>query len=186
VAETLALLRRDIGIEVIFVGGQQKVTDALVNSLPPAMSELIGGTFAVDVHMLTEGQLMETVGSLEEAHERRDEMRLVADTYAARAADEPAAIGIDQVLRGVNQLAVAQMFIQQGAVIEGRLCRSCGRLSLTDSACAACGMETDAVPDVLEAMTHQVVTAGGVVEHVVADTALVNDVVAARLRAPLW
>lgn len=184
-AETLALLHRDMGIEIVFVGGQQKVTDALVNSLPPEIGELVGGTFAVDLHMLTEGQLMETVGSLEEAYERREEMRLVADTYAARAADEPAAIGINQVLRGVNQLAVAHMFIQQGALIEGRVCRSCGRLYLDEPVCAACGRETDAVPDVLEAMTHEVVTAGGVVEHVVADTGLVSDIVAAKLRAPL-
>ena len=185
-AETLALLRRDMGIEIIFVGGQQKVTEALVNSLPPGISELVVGTFAVDVHMLTEGQLMETVGSLEEAYERREEMQLVADTYAARAADEPAAIGIDQVLRAVNQLAVAHLFIQQGAVIEGRVCRSCGCLYLTDPVCAACGTETHAVPDVLEAMTHEVVTTGGVVEHVVAHTRLVNDIAAAKLRVPLW
>ena len=184
-AEALGLLRRDMGIEIIFVGGQQKVTDALVNSLPPEISQLVGGTFSVDVHMLTEGRLMEIVGSLEDAHERREEVQLVADTYAARAADEPAAIGINQVLRGVNQSAVAHMFIQQGAVIEGRVCRSCGRLYLAEPVCAACGMETDAVPDVLEAMTHEVVTAGGVVEHVVADTGLVNDIVAAKLRAPL-
>jgi hypothetical protein len=185
-AEALALLRRDMGIEIIFVGGQQRATDALVNSLPPGISELVGGTFAVDVHMLTEGQLMEIVGSLEEAHERREEVQLVADTYAARAADEPAAIGIDQVLRAVNQLAVAHMFIQQGAVIEGRVCPNCGRLYLAEPVCAACGTETDAVPDVLEAMTHEVVTAGGLVEHVVADTGLVSDIVAAKLRAPLW
>ena len=184
-AEALALLHRDMGIEIVFVGGQRKVTEALVNSLPPEISKLLGGTFVVDVHLLTEGQLMETVGSLEDAYVRREEVQLVADTYAARAADEPAAIGINQVLRSVNQSAVAHMFIQQGAVIEGRACRSCGRLYLADPVCASCGTETDAVPDILEAMVHDVVTAGGVVEHVVADTALVKDIVAAKLRVPL-
>ncbi|HUP17911.1 MAG TPA: hypothetical protein VM848_17920 [Acidimicrobiia bacterium] len=184
-AETLAILRRDIGIDVIFVGGQKKVTDALVGSLPPALGELVGGTFAVDVHMLTEGQLMETVRSLEEVHERRDEKRLVAAIYAARAADEPAAIGLEQVLRGVNQMAVAHLVIQHGAIVEGRACRSCGRLYVGDRACAACGIETDPVPDVLEAIVHEVVTTGGVVEHVAAETGLVNDLVAARLRVPL-
>jgi hypothetical protein len=184
-AETLGVLRRDIGIDVIFVGGQKKATDALVASLPSALGELVGGTFAVDVHMVTEGQLMETIGSLEEAFERREEKQLVAATYAARAADEPAAIGLEQVLRGVNQMAVAQLFIQHGAIVEGRACRSCGRLYLGDRACAACGMATDEVPDVLEAMVHEVATAGGVVEHVVAETGLVNDIVAAKLRVPL-
>jgi peptide subunit release factor 1 (eRF1) len=185
-AETLALLHRDMGIEIIFVGGQQKVTDAFVNSLPPEIGDLVGGTFAVDVHMLTEGQLMEIVGSLEEAHERQEEVQMVADAYAARAADEPAAIGIDQVLRGVNQSAVAHMFIQQGAVVEGRACRSCGSLQLADPVCAACGTDTVAIPDLLEAMVHEVVTAGGLVEHVVADTGLVSDMVAAKLRVPMW
>jgi peptide subunit release factor 1 (eRF1) len=184
-AETLALLRRDVGIELIFIGGQQKVTDALVGSLPTEIGKLVGGTFVVDVHMLTEGQLMETVDSLEEAYERREESRMVAATYAARAADEPAAIGLDQVLRAVNQMAVAHLFIQHGAIVEGRACRSCGRLYLGDRSCAACGMATDEVPDVLEAMVHEVATAGGVVEHVVAETGLVNDIVAAKLRVPL-
>jgi hypothetical protein len=184
-AETLALLRRDVGIELIFIGGQQKVTDALVASLPTEIGKLVGGTFVVDVHMLTEGQLMETVNSLEEAYERQEEARMVAATYAARAADEPAAIGLEQVLRGVNQMAVAHLFIQHGAIVGGRACRSCGRLYLGDRACAACGMATDEVPDVLEAMVHEVVTAGGVVEHVVAVTGLVNDIVAAKLRVPL-
>jgi hypothetical protein len=184
-AETLALLRRDLGIELIFIGGQQKVTDALVGSLPQVIGALVGGTFVVDVHMLTEGQLMATVDSLEEAHERREESRMVAATYAARAADEPTAIGLDQVLRAVNQMAVAHLFIQHGAIVEGRACRSCGRLYLGDRACAACGMATDEVPDVLEAMVHEVATAGGVVEHVVAETGLVSDIVAAKLRFPL-
>jgi hypothetical protein len=184
-AETLALLRRDLGIELIFIGGQQRVTDALVASLPTEIGKLVGETFVVDVHMLTEGQLMETVDSLEEAYERREESRMVAATYAARAADEPAAIGLDQVLRAVNQMAVAHLFIQHGAIVEGRACRSCGRLYLGDRSCAACGMATDEVPDVLEAMVHEVATAGGVVEHVVAETGLVNDIVAAKLRVPL-
>ena len=184
-AETLASFRRDIGIDVLFVGGQKKVTDALVGSLPPALGELVGETFAVDVHMLTEGQLMETVRSLEEAYERREEKLLVAAIYAARAADEPAAIGLEQVLRGVNQMAVSHLVVQHGAIVEGRACRSCGRLYLGDRGCAACGMETDPVPDVLEAIVHEVVTTGGVVEHVTAETGLVNDLVAAKLRVPL-
>ena len=94
-------------------------------------------------------------------------------------------MGIDKVLRAVNQHAIAQVVIQHGAVIEGRVCPKCGRLYHSDRACAGCGTDTNAVPDVLEAMVHEVVSAGGVVEHAVSDTALVNDIVAARLRAPL-
>lgn len=185
IADTLALLRDDVGIDVIFLGGQKRATDALVASLPSALGELVGGTFAVDVHMLTKGQLMETIGSLEEAFERREEKRSVAATYAARAADEPAAVGLEQVLRGVNQKTVAHLFIRHGAIARGRACRSCGRLYLTDRACAACGMATDEVLDLLEVMVHEVVTAGGVVEHVVAETGLVKDMVAAKLRVAL-
>ncbi len=185
IAESLVLLRRDMGIEVIFVGGQHKATEGLVGSLPPAIRALVIGTFTVDVHMLTEAHLMQIVGSLEEAHERREEERMVADTYAAAAADDLAAVGIDQVLRAVNQQAIAQLVIQHGAVIEGRVCPSCGAVYQWDQACAGCGTDTHAVPDVLEAIVHAVVAAGGVVEHVIADTALLNDIVAARLRVPL-
>ena len=184
-ADALTRLGRDLGIELIFIGGQQKVTDALVGSLPPVIRDLVGGTFVVDVHLMTEGQLTETISSLEEDYERREERQMVAAVYAARAADEPAAIGLEQVLRGVNQLAVAQLFIQHGAVAEGHACWSCGRLYLADRACAVCGMATDEVPDVLEAIVHEVVTAGGVVEHVVAVTPLVGDTAAAKLRVPL-
>jgi hypothetical protein len=184
-AETLAIVGRDIGIDVVFVGGQKKATDALVGSLPPALGKLVGSTFAIDVHTVTEGRLLETVRSLEEAYERQEEKRLVAAIYSARAADEPAAIGLDQVLRAVNQMAVAHLVVQHGAIVEGRACRSCGRLYLGDGACAACGAATAEISDVLEAMVHQVVTAGGVVEDVVAETDLVKDIVAAKLRVPL-
>jgi hypothetical protein len=184
-AETLAIVGRDIGIDVVFVGGQKKATDALVGSLPPALGKLVGSTFAIDVHTVTEGRLLETVRSLEKAYERQEEKRLVAAIYSARAADEPAAIGLDQVLRAVNQMAVAHLVVQHGAIVEGRACRSCGRLYLGDGACAACGAATAEISDVLEAMVHQVVTAGGVVEDVVAETDLVKDIVAAKLRVPL-
>ena len=57
---------------------------------------------------------------------------------------------------------------------------------MTDAVCANCGTDTIAIADLLEAMVHEVVAAGGLVEHVGAHTGLASDMVAAKLRVPLW
>ncbi|MEX1133554.1 MAG: hypothetical protein WED83_01785 [Acidimicrobiia bacterium] len=47
-------------------------------------------------------------------------------------------------------------------------------------------METNPVPDLIEALTRAVIEAGGKVEHLMTETRLESDLVAAWLRFAVW
>jgi hypothetical protein len=66
------------------------------------------------------------------------------------------------------------------------MCSACGALSLPVDVCLECGGETTAIPDVFESLSRSVVDGGGSVEHVMADTRLAGDLVAAKLRFEAW
>jgi hypothetical protein len=76
--------------------------------------------------------------------------------------------------------------VHDGTIMEGSVCTSCGRLSRPTDACPRCGAVARPVPDALEALCRAVIEAGGSVEHVMSETRLGNDLVAARLRFAAW
>ena len=181
IAERLSRLRRDLHIELVFVGGQTEVTAALLPFLDPkirAMTE----TFVIDLHTLTPAVLATRIRELEERYERREELRMVDEVYALSDAGDLGAIGVDRVLRAANRNAIAHVLVHDGAVIEGSLCLLCGGLSPRVEECRECGEQTEDIPDLFEALIRAVIDAGGAVEHVMAPTRLAEDLVAARLR----
>ncbi len=185
VAGRLDRLRRDLDIELMLVGGQTEVTEALLPFLDPkvrAMTE----TFVIDLHTLTPPILATRITELEEAFERREESGLVDDFYALSDAGDLAVVGVERVLRAAHRHAIAHLLVHDGVVIEGSLCLLCGGLSPRTEECPECGGQTEEIPDLFEALTRSVVDAGGVVEHVMAPTRLAEDLVAARLRFAPW
>jgi hypothetical protein len=66
--------------------------------------------------------------------------------------------------------------------MKGVVCPRCGGLSRSGLVCRVCGGETNEVPDLFEEVTRAVIDAGGAVEHVMAQTRLADDLLAARLR----
>jgi hypothetical protein len=185
VAERLRRLSRDFGVELVFAGGQSEVTQALLPFLDPkvrAMTE----TFVIDLHTLTPAVLATRIAQLEEIYERREESGMVDEVYALFEAGDLAAVGVERVLRAANRHAIADLFVHDGAGMEGSLCPFCGALSPRTEACPQCGKETKDIPDLLEALTRAVVDASGTVEHVMAPTRLAEDLVAARLRFVSW
>jgi peptide subunit release factor 1 (eRF1) len=185
VAELLGRLRQEPGIELAFVGGQREVTEALLPFLEPRL-RAITETFVTDLHTLTPGNLMKIIAELEESYERREESTTVDQVYSLSAAGDLGAIGIDRVCQAANRHSIAQLLVHNGAAIQGSVCRVCGAISRRSMACLECGAETQPLPDVLEALARAVSEAGGSVEHVMAETRLAHDVVAARLRFDPW
>lgn len=68
----------------------------------------------------------------------------------------------------------------------GAICPSCAALSPPRATCDGCGVETNPVPDLIEALTRAVIEAGGKVEHLMTETRLESDLVAAWLRFAVW
>jgi peptide subunit release factor 1 (eRF1) len=185
VAEILSRLREDPGIELVLVGGQREVTEALLPFLEPKL-RAITDTFVTDLHTLTPGDLTRRIAELEESVERREEATKVDDVYSLSAGGDLGAIGLDRVCQAVNRHAVAQLLVHDGAIIQGSVCRVCGAVSGEATSCAECGGQTQPVTDVFEVLARMVGEAGGSVEHVMADTMLAQDLVAARLRFDPW
>jgi peptide chain release factor subunit 1 len=181
VAERLDRLRRHSGVDLVLVGGQQEVTNALLSFLDERVRS-ITDTFVIDLNTLTPALLASRVSEIEEAFERAEETRQVEEAYAAVSAGDLAVVGIGPVLGAVNRHAVARLLLHDGASLEGSICRSCGVLSLPVKMCLECGGEVVHLPDLLEALSRSVVDTGGSVEHVMAPTRLAEDLVAARLR----
>ena len=185
VAEYLNRLRRDAGVELVLVGGQDEVTQALL----PFLDERVRATtetFVIDLNTLTPALLASRVSELEEAFELREEARQVEETYADAAAGDLAVVGVERVVRAVNRHAVARLFLHDGVSLGGFVCGSCGAFSLTAGVCDECDGESVVVPDLFEALSRFVVDNGGSVEHVMAPTRLTDDLVAARLRFVIW
>ncbi|HEY4606539.1 MAG TPA: hypothetical protein VIH55_02735, partial [Acidimicrobiia bacterium] len=84
IAERLDRLRRDAGVELVLVGGQEEVTKALLPFLDDRVAA-ITQEFVIDLHTLTPSILASEVARLEEEFERREEAREVEETYAAAA-----------------------------------------------------------------------------------------------------
>jgi len=185
VAERLNRLRRELNIELVFVGGQTEVTAALLPFLDPKL-RAITETFVIDLHTLTPAILAARIAELEETFELREESVLVDEVYAGFDAGGLAAVGVERVLRAANRHAVAHLLVHDGAVMEGSLCSRCGGLSPRVEVCPECGAQTEDIPELFEALTRVVVEAGGAVEHVMTRTRLSEDLVAARLRYFPW
>jgi peptide chain release factor subunit 1 len=181
VAGRLDRLRRNSGVDLVLVGGQEEVTNALLSFLDERVRS-ITDTFVIDLNTLTPALLASRVSEIEEAFERAEETRQVEEAYAAVSAGDLAVVGIGPVLGAVNRHAVARLLLHDGASLEGSICRSCGVLSLPVKMCLECGGEVVHLPDLLEALSRSVVDTGGSVEHVMAPTRLAEDLVAARLR----
>jgi peptide subunit release factor 1 (eRF1) len=186
ITETVEELRIDFGIEAIFVGGQHTATEGLVDFFRPEIQSLVGTTFNPDLHSISEAQLLAEVASLEEVYARQREKDLVLDTYETAAVDGWAVVGIEEVTEAVNRQAVGELLIQHGVVVEGRVCPQCARLDASERVCRECESFTTEVGDIFDVVATAVSSTGGEVVHVSADTALATDLIAARLRFPLY
>lgn len=185
VAGRVGRMRREGDIDLVLVGGHHDATQALLTYLEPRVRE-IAETFVVDLHTLTPGTLTKRVTELEESYERREEAREVDEVYSLAGDGDLGAIGVDRVLEAAGHHALSRLLVHDGAAVEGSVCIGCGALSRPTDTCLRCGGETRLLSDAIEALSRAVVEAGGSVEHVMTETRLAEDLIAARLRFAPW
>lgn len=185
VAEQLERLRRVGGIELVFVGGKEKTTAALMPFLEPKV-RAITETFIIDLHTLTPAILTKTVARLETEYGRREAGRAVDAVYAQAAEGDLAVIGVERVAEAVNRNAVAQLLVDDGATTPGAVCTFCGAISRPRDTCGACSKPTKPVADLIEVLARAVIEAGGKVKPVMTKSLLKTDMMAARLRFRIW
>ena len=185
VAGRVGRMRREGAIDLVLVGGHHDATQALLPYLEPNVQG-ITETFVIDLHTLTPAVLTKRVAELEESYERREEAREVDEVYSLAGDGDLGVIGVDRVLDAASHHAISRLFVHDGVLMEGSVCSSCGALARQTVTCLRCGAETRPLPDAFEALSRAVIAAGGSVEHVMTETRLAKDLVAARLRYVPW
>jgi peptide chain release factor subunit 1 len=185
VASRVDEVMRRTGAELLMVGGHQEVVAEFLPFLPHHLQPKVAGTFVVDPGTTSPGQIREWADEVAAEHERREEQQLVAATMERLAVGGFAAAGLDWCLLAVNEQAVQLLLIHDDEQAPGRVSDRCGWLGRDEDDCPVCGEPTRKTPDVIDEMAAAVVDAGGRVEHVYAETALDQHVVAAELRFPV-
>ena len=185
VASRVDEVMRRTGAELLMVGGHQEVVAEFLPFLPHHLQPKVAGTFVVDPGTTSPGQIRERADEVAADHERREEQQLVAATMERLAVGGFAAAGLDWCLLAVNEQAVQLLLIHDDEQAPGRVSDRCGWLGRDEDDCPVCGEPTRKTPDVIDEMAAAVVDAGGRVEHVYAETALDQHVVAAELRFPV-
>jgi peptide subunit release factor 1 (eRF1) len=185
VATSLDGLFRRERYELLAVGGHLEEIPLFLDFLPRPLRERLAGTFALDPHTATAGEIQEQAGEIVDRYEREEEERLVRETLERAAAGGPAAVGLEDCLWAGTTAAIGQLLVEEGAVAPGVVCERCGALALSGRTCAVCGAAAREVPDVIDELAEATIEEGGAVEHVAAATELRQRLTAASLRFPL-
>jgi peptide chain release factor subunit 1 len=180
-------LMRKREFELLIVGGHTEIIPVFLPLLSQPLRQKVAGTFAIDPHTMTPGQVREHADAVVEAYERDEESRLVSQALERVAAGGLGAAGLPWCLMAVNEHAVDLLLVDDDFQTPGRACDNCGWLGLPDAGplCPVCGAATRDTPDVVDEMAEKVVETSGRVEHVYAETELSDHSVAAMLRFPV-
>jgi peptide chain release factor subunit 1 len=173
--------------ELLILGGHTEVIDNFVPFLHQTLREKVAGTFAIDPHTMTAGQVREHADAVVETYERDEEVRLVNEAFERAAAGRRGAVGLPWCLAAVNEHGIDLLLIHDDAQVPGRVSDNCGWLGSADDPeiCPVCGQAARETPDLLDEMASKVLTTSGRVEHVYAESGLADQMVAAHLRFPV-
>jgi Bacterial archaeo-eukaryotic release factor family 10 len=171
--------------ELLVVGGHDHEVPVFEEFLPHRLRGSVAGTFTVDPHTATIGDIGASADAVVDHYERNEELRWVAQVFEKAAAGGNAAVGLERCLWAGSVAAVQRLLVQQDATAAGVVCDESGWLAESGETCIICGQPTRRTDDVIDELTQAVIDTSGAVEHVIADTPLRDHVAAADLRYPL-
>jgi peptide chain release factor subunit 1 len=133
--------------ERLIVGGPREVAADFESKLHGYLAERLAGRIEVDVEHSTPEQVLEAVQPrFEELEDEREAEALERLGEAGRAA-----IGLDEVLRALNERRVETLVIDERFSAEGSLCPSCGWIGLAgERTCPVDGTELETLDDLTE------------------------------------
>ncbi|RMF39526.1 MAG: hypothetical protein D6753_13635 [Planctomycetota bacterium] len=171
--------------DLLFVGGHEDTNQEFIPFLHPYVRQRVAGTFVVDPATVTPAELKEICSRLEREYEEREERELVQQLLDGAVKERQAVLGIERTLDAANVAAISTLLVQDGAVVPGVVCDSCGWLGLEGDRCPNCQSDTRKAPDILDELAEDVISEGGTVEHIASDTPLKQHVVGAMIRFPV-
>lgn len=173
------------GTELLILGGHRETVSEFTPFLSHQLQLRVVGTFVIDPSTMTPGQVRERADEVVTAYEREEEQRLVAEALERVAAGGLGAMGLEWCLMAANEHALQLLLVHDDEQAPGRMCDTCGWVGSEGEECPVDGQRTRTTPDVIEEMAALVLDTSGGVEHVYADTPLVQHRVAAFLRFPV-
>jgi peptide chain release factor subunit 1 len=182
VAALLDALFRTDGYELLIIGGHQHEFSEFVNFLPRELQQRVAGTFTLDPATATRADIRQNADAIVESYEREEERQAVAEIVQTVAAGGRATLGLEPCLSAGSVAAVNALVVQEGALAPGVVCDRDGWLAVSGEACPLCGNATRHTADVIDELVQAVITDGGSIEHVLADTELKEHLVGASLR----
>lgn len=185
VAERLADLHQADEFDLLAVGGNQSNIDGLVDELPAALKERLGGKFVIDPRTATPAEIRERCAAVAADHDRRVDQEQVEAVREMAGSGGRALVGLNRVLDAVNQRAVDRLLVAASEAVPGVRCTACGWLSVSEPLCPACGEATIRVADLVDAAAEAARASGGSVRYLVGDVRPEEFEVAATVRFPV-
>ncbi|MFD2080896.1 peptide chain release factor subunit 1 [Actinopolymorpha cephalotaxi] len=148
----------------LVVGGHEVGIVEFVGQLPDAVRRRLVGTFVVDPHTMTAGDVRDLSARARDRRRREHELRVLAEV-ADREANGLAVSGIEACGQAVNRGQAAMLVVRDDAVVAGFDCETCGELTPKAAAtCPHCGGPLRPVYDLVDELLARVVQQGGQVE----------------------
>jgi peptide chain release factor subunit 1 len=185
VVEQLEDLFRTDHYELLLLGGHREELPRVVEELPRELAERLAGEFHLDPNTATPASVRKLAEQAVERYEREEEQRRVAEVLERAAAGGEAAVGLEQCLWAGSVAGIALLLVEDEAMAAGVVCDRDGWLATSGERCPVCGGEVREAADVIDELVEKVVDDGGSIEHVLAETPLRGQLLAASLRFPL-
>ena len=165
-AEQLMRLTDREDIRNIVLSGRDPVVAAFRRHLPKGYDERVVAVVTLDRRPSRDAVLAATVGALREA-ERARERAVVRQVTELRGQESRAAVGLDPVLRALEQGRVHCLLISERLERRGFRCTACGKLGeQPPESCELCG-EPIVSTDLVEAMVVSAIQRGAEVDEIV-------------------
>jgi peptide chain release factor subunit 1 len=178
-ASTLAAVSQQVCRDIV-VGGHEATIGEFVAELPDWLRQRVTGTFVVDPHTMTLGELR-VRSERARMDWRVDHERRLRTELAEWESGGSAVSGLAPSAQAVSRSQAELLVVAGEDVAPGYVCDQCGELRVEDDKCPGCGALLRAVSDLVDELMARIVTEHGQVEFVdTGDGA--EPQVAARLR----
>jgi peptide chain release factor subunit 1 len=179
--EVLRRLHDEEPVDALVLAGPHAEVKEFAKKLHPYLQKVLHGhPVSLPLHASAH-DLMDRLRSIEQELVSARRAELLSRLAAAQGQSEPAARGVRDVLRAVNEKRIEVLFVVEGAGIPGYRSAT-GALAIDEEEAAAYGTPVEPVEDLVDEIIEEAVRSGAHIELFRDETRLNGDPVAALLR----
>jgi hypothetical protein len=182
VADALERLQRANRYDLLAVGGHDSELPRFLGLLSDALRGRVAGTFPVEDDAVAPATVRVRAEAILDRYELDRQRRSVSEVLATEAAGGQAASGLRACRWAGSIAAIADLYVQDGAIKSGVVCDESRWFALHGETCPICGRPTRQTPDVIDELVEAVIDEGAAIHHVRAETELSDKLAASSLR----